>query len=192
LETLSLARLGQKLITLLALVTAQRSQTLGLISINQIKRDAAGFQIAIPELVKHSKPGTPQPLLKIPFFRANPRRCPATTLDRYMQVTTSLRPPGLNNLFLCSTRPFGPASLPTLRRWIRQTLQDCGVEAHFAPHSTRHAATSAAWRRGVDVDLILRTAGWSAASSTFANHYHRPLSTCSFASSVLGGGRAEP
>ncbi|CAG5009444.1 unnamed protein product [Parnassius apollo] len=42
-------------------------------------------------------------------------------------------------------------------------------------HSTRHAATSAANRADLNLDLIRKTAGWSNNSETFARFYNRPL-----------------
>ena len=41
---------------------------------------------------------------------------------------------------------------------IKNTDVDTSV---FTAHSTRHASTSAAKRRGVDLDLIRKTAGWT-------------------------------
>lgn len=55
-------------------------------------------------------------------------------------------------------------------RWIKNILAKSGVDTHiYSAHSTRHAATSAASRKGLSVDLIRRSAGWSQSSETFAN-----------------------
>lgn len=45
----------------------------------------------------------------------------------------------------------------------------------FSAYSMRHAATSAAKRQGVNIDLIRQTAGWSKDSETFARFYDREV-----------------
>ena len=55
---------------------------------------------------------------------------------------------------------------------IKNTDVDTSV---FTAHSTRHASTSAAKRRGVDLDLIRKTAGWTKNSQTFARFYNREI-----------------
>ncbi|KAJ8980421.1 hypothetical protein NQ317_018813 [Molorchus minor] len=47
--------------------------------------------------------------------------------------------------------------------------------SRFTAHSTRHASTSAAARKGVSYDTIRLAAGWTRRSSTFANFYDRPI-----------------
>lgn len=52
-------------------------------------------------------------------------------------------------------------------------LADSGVNT--SAYSTRHAATSAANRKGVSWDVIRNCAGWSQRSHTFASFYNIPL-----------------
>ena len=58
----------------------------------------------------------------------------------------------------------------------------------FSAHSTRSAAVSAAHRKYLPIEHILKTADW-AAESTFAKYYNKPLevqsSSTSFALSIL-------
>ena len=58
--------------------------------------------------------------------------------------------------------------------------------AIFKPHSTKAASTSKASKKGVPLGHILKTAGWSRAS-TFARFYNKPVTTedNSFAQAVL-------
>ena len=72
-ESLNIKDLSYKLITLLALVTGQRIQTLSLIKINNIKISDSEIMILIPDQVKNSKRGACQPLLKLPFYNTNLR-----------------------------------------------------------------------------------------------------------------------
>jgi len=184
LEELPLRKLSYRVLLLLALSSAQRVQSFHLITVDNIRRTDSETLIAIPDLVKQSRPGKPQPLIRLPVFRSAPERCVATTLDAYIAATEPLRPPNCPHLFITTQRPFHRASANTLRRWISCALRECGVEDRFTAHSTRHAATSAAHRRGVDVSTILQTAGWSG-TSTFAKHYLRPVRPSPFAEAVL-------
>ena len=55
-------------------------------------------------------------------------------------------------------------------------LQECGIDTHeFTAHSTRHAATSAAFKKVVSVDVIRSTAGWTNESKVFAKFYNTPI-----------------
>jgi len=90
-------------------------------------------------------------------------------------------------LLLTPQKPFRPASNATIGRWIRAFLKESGVPDLFTAHSLRHAATSAAARKGVAMDVIRRAAGWSPSSKVFFQHYNLPLRTDqhSFSAAVL-------
>lgn len=74
-EGLNLADLTHRLAILLAIVTAHRKQTLSLITLENISKTDAGFEIAIPQTVKTSRPGTCQPLLLLPRFDVKSELC---------------------------------------------------------------------------------------------------------------------
>lgn len=174
-DTLSLELLSKKLVTLLALVTAHRVQTLSKINIDNITISNSNISIKITELIKTSRVGCPQPVLVLPFFDQKPEICPGKTLQYYLSKTEPLRG-NVKYLFIGLKKPHRAVSSQTLSRWIRSTLCDSGVPAAaFSAHSTRHAATSLANRLGVSLDVIRRTAGWSASSDTFFKFYNRPL-----------------
>ncbi|CAD6216738.1 GSCOCG00011356001-RA-CDS, partial [Cotesia congregata] len=80
LEDLTLKELTNKLVVLLALGTAHRSQTLALIKISNIIVLESKIEILIPDRIKTSRPGAPQPVLKLPFFHDRPELCIAQTL----------------------------------------------------------------------------------------------------------------
>lgn len=172
---LKLEDLTQKLLMLIALVTSQRMQTLSKISIENIIVSSDFIQIKIPERIKTSKINKPQPCLVLPFFKEQPELCVASILQMYIKKTKALR--GSNkNLFVTFKKPCKPASTQTLSRWIRCTLEKSGVDVSiFKSHSTRHASTSAANLRGIDIETIRKTAGWSERSKVFATFYKRPL-----------------
>lgn len=173
-ESLTLERLSKKCSTLLALVTAHRAQTLSKINIDQIITLNDKIIIKIKDLIKTSKAGTNQPTLYLPFFNERPEICPARTLVAYLDKTINLR--NSNQLFISHRKPFNRVTSQTLSRWIKSTLKDSGIDVTvFSSHSTRHAATSMAYRQGVSLDAIRQTAGWSGNSTTFAKFYNRPI-----------------
>ncbi|XP_063993907.1 uncharacterized protein LOC135171353 [Diachasmimorpha longicaudata] len=149
-DQLSLVDLSKKLITLLALVTSQRVQTLSLINVSNIVFKESFVEIKIPSRIKTSKDlsGHHAPVL----FARNKE---------------------------CERR----------HQWVKDVLNECGIDTNiFSAHSTRHAATSAAKRKGVNSDLIRKSAGWTTNSATFARFYDRPLvqDPRSFSRAILG------
>lgn len=177
-ETLPLVKLTKKLVALLMLSTGQRVQTLSVIKLCNIRINQSHIvDIVIDELIKTSGPGRSQPHLKIPFFVDKPAVCPAKTLVSYMEVTQSFRESvDSDKLILTTKKPYHNASASTIGRWIKQVLQESGVDTNiFSAHSFRHAATSAANRRGVSIELIKQAAGWSGNSLIFGKFYNRPV-----------------
>ncbi|XP_045508831.1 uncharacterized protein LOC123704481 [Colias croceus] len=173
-ENLTLEALSKKCITLLALVTAHRVQTLSKIKIDQIVYQNSKIIIKITDFIKTSKAGTKQPILHLPFFNDRPEICPAKTLDIYINKTKSIRK--TDHLFIGFRKPYNCVTTQTLSRWIKSTLKDSGIDVSiFSSHSTRHAATSMAHKLGVNLDIIRQTAGWSGNSTAFAQFYNRPV-----------------
>lgn len=185
---LPLEQLTKKTVTLLALTTGHRVQTLSLIKTPQIQRYTNGIRIKIPDMIKTSRPGAHQPCLNIPFYETKPEICPAGTLLNYLDVTLSLR---TNNeyLFISYRRPYNSVTSQTLSKWIKNTLNESGIDTSiFSAHSTRHASTSAASRLGVSIDVIRNTAGWSGSSNVFGKFYNKNIvdNSNDFALSILG------
>lgn len=61
----------------------------------------------------------------------------------------------------------------------KNTMKLSGIDINTSTaHSNRHASTSIAYKRGVDIDTIRRTAGWSKDSLTFAKFYNKPNPEC--------------
>lgn len=179
--------LSEKLATLLALVSAHRVQTLSLIKIQNIVVSQNGIEIKIPDLIKTSGPGRYQPLIEMPFFTDRPEICAAKTLQCYLDVTKDIRK--TDRLFVALKRPHKEVSAATISRWIKLTLQKSGIDTTmFSAHSTRHATTSKAYARGVDIEVIRNKAGWSKNSEVFARFYKRPIvpDSSQFALAIFG------
>ncbi|XP_046473767.2 uncharacterized protein [Neodiprion pinetum] len=174
LEPLKLKKVTKKLVLLLALGTAHRIQTLAAIKISNIIETQKGLEIKIPEHIKTSRAGAVQPLLKLPFFEHKPGLCIARTLLHYLTITKDLR--GKEDYLLISfQKPHAKVSRDTIGRWIKSTLRELGVDERYTAHSTRHAATSKAAEKGVNIDEIKRIAGWSQKSKVFADFYNLPI-----------------
>nr|XP_049695351.1 uncharacterized protein LOC126054309 [Helicoverpa armigera] len=187
-DNLPLDKITRKLITILALVTAHRAQTLSKIKIENISYSSNEIHIKIPDLIKTSSVKSKQPMLVLPYFRERPEVCPAKLLIDYLHVTEQLRH-NHTFLFISTKKPHGKVGAQTLSRWIKSTLETCGIDVSiFSAHSTRHASTSRAHIMGVNLDLIRKTAGWSGTSSTFGKFYNRSVSNApreTFARSIL-------
>lgn len=186
---ISLEQLTKKTVTLIALITAHRVQTLSLIRIAQITRCSNMIYIKIPDIIKTSRLGAHQPCLNIPFYQIKPEICPALTLLNYLDITRSLRSDNDDFLFISHKKPNKSVTSQTLSKWIKNTLYESGIDTSiFSAHSTRHASTSAASRLGVNIDVIRSTAGWSGSSHVFGKFYHRGIdnhNTDDFALSIL-------
>lgn len=188
-DSLTLGRLTNKLVTLLALSTGQRVQTLSLINLKDVHVGESHIIISINEVIKTSAPNKKNPRLIIPFFREKESVCPAATLCNYITKTEQFRSfPNTDKLVLTTKNPIHNASSQSISRWIKQTLRDSGVDVSiFGAHSTRHASTSAANRSGVSIDLIKKAAGWTGNSLCFAKFYNQPIETIdsSFAKAII-------
>ena len=76
-------------------------------------------------------------------------------------------------LLISTIKPDRAIGSQTLARWIKTVLQLAGVDIDtFKPHSTRHAASTAAYQASVPLDEILQRAGWSNAN-TFKRFYYK-------------------
>jgi len=150
----------EKLTILLALSTAHRLQTLALINIENISKSSSGITIKIPDQIKTSRPGSFQPDLYLPFFTTKPSLCVASCVLEYVEITKHLRDRSNKRLFISTIKPYGPASPQTIGHWIKSLLSKAGIDTEqFSAYSTRHAAVSAAFNKGVDIATIRRTAG---------------------------------
>lgn len=176
LPQLRLKDAAEKLTTLLALSTAHRLQTLALINIDNISTSSSGITIKIPDLIKTSRPGSFQPNLQLPFFKTKPNLCVASSVLEYLKITKDLRNKSNKRLLISTIKPYGVVSPQTIGHWIKSLLTKAGIDTEqFSAYSTRHAAVSAAFNKGVDITTIRRTAGWSAESQTFMRFYNRPI-----------------
>ena len=172
---LSRKQLTFKLVTLLALVTGQRAQTLQALDINLCQFDNNCVTFTIHKLLKHNTAfNTLGNKVIIPYYDINKKICPAVCLKQYMKRTKRER--SSSQLFIGLQTPFLPISTSTISRWIKLTLGEAGIDTSlYKSHSTRAASTSAA-SKSLDISYILKAASWKKAS-TFRRYYHRNISS---------------
>ncbi|OXA40675.1 putative enzymatic polyprotein [Folsomia candida] len=184
-DSLSISVLTEKCVTLLALCTAQRCQTLSKINISNIKFCSHQIHIFVTDSVKTSGPGKFQPHLILPKLESHEYWCVMTCLRDYIFRTQDIRTG--DELFLGLSKPHRPVGSQTIGRWIKNTLSNSGVDVtFFKAHSVRHASTSKALSNGTNIEEIRSSAGWTPTSSTFAKFYNRPIiNDNNFAKSVF-------
>ena len=91
LSVLELKQLTLKTAALLALVSAQRSQTLSALSINFMNSTATGTLFVVNSLLKSSRPGKSSLMVSLPPFLENEKLCAHSTLLYYVARTASIR-----------------------------------------------------------------------------------------------------
>lgn len=140
---ISLKSLTLKLTMLLALVTAQRGQSLLLLRVDSTIDSGSSVVFSLQELVKQSKPGSKAMVIELHSF-TDPRLCVVTTFHEYLTRTSLVRG-AHNQLLLIYVKPYGPVSRDTVSRWVKYVLQSSGIDVSvFKPYSTRSASTSKA------------------------------------------------
>ena len=160
-EKLELKTLTLKLIMLIALVSAQRGQSLHILDTAYMKEAPDVFEFSLSEHIKQSRPGYKTPSVILKAYPADSSLCVVTCLKEYLKRTKPLRG-SETKLFISFVKPYKHISRETISTWIRSVMETAGVDTHvFKPHSTRAAATSKAKAACVSVHDILQTAGWS-------------------------------
>lgn len=81
-ENLPLSLLSQKLVTLLALATGQRIQTLASLQLKNVFFSPTEARIRVTDLLKTSKPHAVGTTLVLPKFQERPLVCPVGTLEK--------------------------------------------------------------------------------------------------------------
>jgi integrase len=172
LEDLTLFQLSCKLSVLFLLVSAQRCQFLHLVEIDDIIITKDKLVIHPNHLLKQSRPGFKPETISLDAYPSERNLCIVQCFHEYIQRTNGLRT--CNRLLISTIKPHKAISKSTLSRWVKFILLKAGVGEKFGPHSTRSASTSHALLAGVDLNSIVKTAGWSNAT-TFHKFYNKPV-----------------
>ena len=170
---LNLFQLTVKTALLILLVTAQRPQTLGKLSLDSMTHKNRVFTFAITSNLKHQRGNDPATMIRLKAFPADLRLCVENYLKAYILRTKALRQ--TQALFIITTKPYTQATMATISRWVKVGLQLAGIDTKkFGPGSTRAASANKALAQGVPVETILKQASW-ATQSTFSTWYKKEI-----------------
>ena len=182
----TIKELTLKLTMVIALVSAQRRQSIHLLNIDYMVKDDISYVFTIKEHIKQSRPGYTPPQIEFKTFSDNPNICIVATLNEYKD-TTAVHRGEYKQLLLSYVKLFKPVTVDTISRWLKLVLVQAGIDTTlFRAQSTPCAAVSKAKVNGLHTDDILKTADWSS-ECTFAKFYNKSITTKvkSFSSAVL-------
>lgn len=173
---LKLKDLSQKLAMLLCLTTGQRCQTIHLIDINALQALQGKFRLTITHKLKQTKPGRHIDPIELMEFKDDGKLCVVEHLKEYLERTRQLRGEH-TKLFLSFIKPYHPVTKDTVSRWVKLVLQQAGIDVtKYTAHSSRAATTSHTMKKGLSLQEIMKTAGWTS-TTTFEKFYHKPAET---------------
>ena len=115
LTTSNLKNLTLKAVLLTALLTGQRTQTVHLLSIQNMTVTAECYKFRIGDIVKQTRPGNHLSEIELPAYPHDKRLCIVSILNDYLSKTKDVRGK-TTQLFLSYTRPFKVASKSTIAR----------------------------------------------------------------------------
>ena len=181
---LSLKLLSYKLVMLISLTLACRTQAIHLLDVRHMIKSKEGYTLMYSGLLKHSKPGTDSPTAFLKSYPPDRRLCVVYVLKEYLRKTVDIRQ-DVTNLLISHVKPHKPVCKSTVSRWLKEVMILSGIDCEvFKVHSIRGAATSKAAQTVPIVD-ILSVAGWSNAG-TFGRFYNKPIEGADrFAEAVL-------
>ena len=168
----TLLQLSCRLCILFLLLSAQRCQTLHLLEIDDIVLSSTQLIIHPNHMLKQTRPGYHLDSLVFKKYPQDASLCIVTCMEQYLKRTKYLRQG--QKLMISTIKPHKAASQNTISRWVKLILSKAGIDRSFTTHSTRAAASSMAKLKGVPLQTIMRSAGWSNAK-TFAKFYEKPL-----------------
>jgi len=184
-KCISLLQLSRKLAVLLLLLTGQRGQSIHSLDLRNIECSNTTLVLRFGMLLKTSKPGNHLHEIVLPAFNKSPALCIVKTYQDYIRRTLPLRTLS-SRLFVTTIRPYRTASRDTVANWVKAVLATAGINLTlYSPHSTRAASTSKAALKGIPLNTIIRTAGWSS-DQTFRAFYNKPITRdTGFATGIL-------
>ena len=173
-NTLSLQDLTYKLVMLIALTNATRSQTIKFLNIDYMEKLKDQYLFHFDVLLKQTRPGYKNPDVILKAYPIDRRTCVMTVLKEYLKQTHELRA-NTRQLFISYIKPYKAVSTSTISRWIKVILHRAGIDIkQFGAHSVRSASTSKAKLNNVSISDIVDRAGWYNVK-TFASFYDKRI-----------------
>ena len=167
------------------IVKCTGGQTLHLIRINDLKLSSKDVTVYPNHLLKQSRPNYHLDPIVLEHYPKIKKLCIVNTVKEYLNRTDALRSSDEDKLLISTQAPHKGVAKSTVARWVKSMLVKAGIDPSYTTHSTRAVATSLAKQKGVSMDRIAKTAGWSNAR-TFHKYYKKPFqSSMSVQSAVL-------
>ncbi|PFX11931.1 hypothetical protein AWC38_SpisGene24189 [Stylophora pistillata] len=131
-SNLTLKLLTQKLIMLVALVSAQRGQSLHMLDLDFMKENNSVFEFVLSERIKQSRPGYTPPSVSLKAFPHDDTLCVHKHMKEYVAKTKPLRE-SETKLCISYVKPHHMVSRETISRWIRQVMFNAGKDVFSSP-----------------------------------------------------------
>lgn len=184
-KNLSLKMLTLKLVMLISLTIACRTQSLHFLDLRGMVKRKDAYVLLYNKVLKQSKPGKDNPVAVLRSYPPDRRLCVIFAWKEYLRRTEPLRG-DCTALFISYMKPYRQVSRDTISRWLRTVMCLAGINCDiFKSHSIRGASSSKAKMNSVPINHILNTAGWSN-TKTFGRFYEKPVvQELSFSEGVL-------
>lgn len=190
--SLTMKQLTLKVVSLVALTSSDRAQTLQALRVDRVSSSPQGLEFVVFDVLKTSRRGRPARVVRCVSWDA-PELDVASYVMSYIDKTIVVRwrayRQGLGKptqLFL-SHKTGLPVAKATLSRWIKEVMGLAGIDTSvFLPGSTRGASVSAAARRGASLGQILQAGDWSRLG-TYQRFYHRQVDDTPVGRLILEG-----
>ena len=140
LDKLILKVLSFNLVVLLAITSGQRCQTLTNLDISSMKKTEKYYLYQFKNHMKQNRPGHIVTSFYVPKYCVQ-ELCTYRTLENYPERTLPVRAVEHIALLLSYVKPFSPVGSSTVGRWIKNLLEQSGVDTSvFKAHSTGAAS----------------------------------------------------
>jgi len=114
------SNLAQKTLCLLLLLSGSRLNTIHKFNISGMIITNVAITVAPTDVLKHSRQNRKRDTFTYRQFE-NKKLCVVDALRTYLARRNPKVSHTVTNLFITNKRPFRPASIDTLRRWVKQT-----------------------------------------------------------------------
>ena len=153
-EEITLKWLTLKLVTLLALLSSHRCQTLNSLSIEHMDINIQQVTFYIPKVIKNTTTMFhPKPII-LQAFPADERICPVRNIVECIKASDKFKKS--KNLLL-SYYKHEPIETQTISRYVKLTLKSAGINTIiFTPRLTRYASFTGKFMKGLSLNDIVK------------------------------------
>ena len=197
-QDLSMKQLTLKTVSLIALTSSDRAQTIHSLDIDHLHYlgNGRGLEFNVPVLLKTSRKGKPAKKVLCVEWDA-PELDVCKYVEVYLRKTFKYRLKAVRlggkkpTQFFLSHRNGKPVKRASISRWIREVLVLSGIDVTtFKAGSTRSASSSAAARCGASPQQIMKLGDWSNLG-TYHRFYNKELDDTPVGRLILSSSRCE-